>query len=73
MITVPVFCCSVSRDKALPILKVKFPDVAMKTNTGFAGGKGIEIEEAENEKLREIIDFIEFDLALILDHFACIN
>ena len=70
--SVPIFCCKASRNKALPILREKFPDVNMQTGTTWSGKNGIEIVAKEKE-LRPVIDFIKSDLPMILDHFVCIN
>ena len=72
MKSVPRFCCKASRNKAIQILREKFPDVRMQTDTGWTGKNGIEIE-AEEKEIRPVIDFIKSDLSMTLDHFVCIN
>jgi len=68
----PIFCCVTSRNKALQMLRKKFPGVVMEINTGWAGETGIEIK-AEKEKLQAIIGFIKRELSLVLVRFPCVN
>ncbi|MFA5029335.1 MAG: hypothetical protein WC518_01130 [Patescibacteria group bacterium] len=69
---VPIFCCTVARDKALGALKREFPDLSMTTSSGWAGETGIEIE-LPRERLDEVTGFIEESLALIFVRFGCAN
>jgi hypothetical protein len=70
--SVPIFCCSTSRDKAYEVLREKFPSATILRDTGWFGNAGIEIKAGEKD-LQEIIDFIESDLSMILVRFACVN
>lgn len=69
--SIPIFCCEKSRNKALEVLTKKFPGIAIKTNSEF-GKDSIEIN-IEEKMLREVTDFIEKELDIILIRFICIN